>query len=132
MNKIITLVIGVAMSIAAFAQDIRMSDPPTTLSLKPTLVRQIENNHDWRTGLAYELVNFRQGNRPSFATLDAWTLTDAASFDRFYLGAGLSFPIIPSEHITLCGTVGYSADMSSLRKPTRGGWSVGINLGIRF
>jgi hypothetical protein len=135
-NKLITLITAAVLMITvAFAQDVKLTDTPSTVSIKPVAVRNIHDNHDWRTGLAFEVLNFRDGQRigyPTFATADVWVLSDAADFKSLFLGAGVDFPLFHSKHLSAGVTFGYSADFADLERIRRSAWSIGLSASFRF
>jgi len=118
------------------AQDIRVDDPPSTISVKTVAVRPVGNNgNDWRAGLGFPVLSLRNGREeeyPTVASIDAWVLSDAKDFRRVFLGAGLDVPLLERKHMRVGLVGGWSADFANLEQVRDGRWGVGASLTIRF
>lgn len=134
-NFFVTILALFAVS-NVMAQNVRFDNPPDTVSVTSLAVRGIGSDHsEWRSGLAFPVMNFRDGNRqgyPAFATGNVWVMSDTAAFRNMFLGAGFDVTLMDRKNMRLGLTAGWSADFSNLEHIRNGSWGVGPTLTIRF
>lgn len=125
-----TMLVGM-LAAMTLAQNVQFSKPADTFMVTPVVLRAVEKEANWRTGLFLPLFDAKQNQR-SFARVGGLVLTDTKKFEQLYLGAGLSVPIWQTRNLDLALTGGWSAKFPDLTKARDAKWGVGAALTVRF